>query len=406
MAVYVGYSTRKHEAQVSNWLAIIKFLIEQNCDLEVQQEKTGRTALLFAVCFKFTKGAELLLDAGAKLEVPDATGWTPLLWAALGESTETLQLMLSRKANVNAVSKDGWTLMTIAASLFPREDKFKILLPLKLDLNKPGGPKNQTPLELVLKQRFPDMALVVKLLIDAGAKPEARDESGKVVVVPVQKLLNRYKLSKSLGNLDFQAFKATLEAEPALLVEEIFVENVLESRPLLLAVLVAEGRNNASLAPDKLKPIRTFELEALKHLLDKKADPNITMRGGITPLQLAAFGGFMDAARLLVSAGANVNANSREGPALFAAMQGNHAEMVEYLLQQKSKTTFQGLTALGLAVKKGKPEIVRVLLNNKLDPNEPSEPGKMMPLQLIKQSKGTSEQQEEISKLLRAAGAK
>ncbi|HVT13981.1 MAG TPA: ankyrin repeat domain-containing protein [Fimbriimonadaceae bacterium] len=75
--------------------------------------------------------------------------------------------------------------------------------------------------------------------------------------------------------------------------------------------------------------------DIVRVLLGKGADPNLpsTALGGVPPLQSAVFGRNLEGVRLLVEAGADVNAKQQGGfTALMGAAQNGDAEMVRYLL--------------------------------------------------------------------------
>ncbi|XP_078050325.1 nuclear factor NF-kappa-B family member relish [Augochlora pura] len=91
-------------------------------------------------------------------------------------------------------------------------------------------------------------------------------------------------------------------------------------------------------------------------LSDKKTKMEIHDDAGWAPLQLAAEAGSLNAVRLLVEAGVNVNGTdmSYGRTALHIAVDGGHKEIVEYLLSKTNiainKRNFSGNTALHSAV--------------------------------------------------------
>lgn len=103
-------------------------------------------------------------------------------------------------------------------------------------------------------------------------------------------------------------------------------------------------------------------------LMSAGADPNLANRDGVTPLFMAAQQGRLESLKRLLSAGANVNAAARNGatPLLISTNEGR-AEVVKILLEARADTAarfiHQGIpyTALNLAVRAGKGEIVRLL---------------------------------------------
>jgi hypothetical protein len=69
----------------------------------------GKTPLHCAIYNKHLDEALLLLQAGAKINAPDANGATALHLAASMEDVEAIKFLLSRGAAVNALDKEGKT---------------------------------------------------------------------------------------------------------------------------------------------------------------------------------------------------------------------------------------------------------------------------------------------------------
>jgi ankyrin repeat protein len=108
------------------------------------------------------------------------------------------------------------------------------------------------------------------------------------------------------------------------------------------------------------------DVEKVRVLL--KADPALVdaaRDGGVTPLMMAAFGGHLEMAKLLLEKGATVDAKSNEGftPLMWAARKGQ-LEIVKLLLQKGANPSYveaHGLTALWIAEKEGHAEIAEIL---------------------------------------------
>ena len=108
------------------------------------------------------------------------------------------------------------------------------------------------------------------------------------------------------------------------------------------------------------------EVEMVRLLLDRGANPNIGDKDNLTPLQLAAHHGNLAIVRMLLKAGANVNSpDSRYGyTALASASQNGHVEVVRELLGAGADPTLRvknGMTASELARLKGRDDVDRLL---------------------------------------------
>jgi ankyrin repeat protein len=80
------------------------------------QTKTGQTALHIAVTLGHMFLVDVLVDAGARLEIRDINGDTPLIAAVLANNADISKRLIMRAANVNAQNRDGMTALHLAAS--------------------------------------------------------------------------------------------------------------------------------------------------------------------------------------------------------------------------------------------------------------------------------------------------
>jgi ankyrin repeat protein len=108
--------------------------------------------------------------------------------------------------------------------------------------------------------------------------------------------------------------------------------------------------------------------DALRVLIQKKADVNLPQGDGTTALHWAAQWGDMEAADLLISSGARVDAPNRDGATpLFLAALGGRTAMMETLLKAGADPNGpvlpHGETALMLACRSGNRDAVKFLLD-------------------------------------------
>jgi ankyrin repeat protein len=127
--------------------------------------------------------------------------------------------------------------------------------------------------------------------------------------------------------------------------------------------------------------VRYENVDAAKMLLDAGANPNLKNRYELTPLQIAIDNGDAGMARLLIKAGADAKALAPTGETVLmtAARQGN-AGIVKALLEAGAPVdakddAFQQ-TALMIAVREGRTEAVRELIAAKADVNAQTKAGR------------------------------
>jgi ankyrin len=109
--------------------------------------------------------------------------------------------------------------------------------------------------------------------------------------------------------------------------------------------------------------------EAVRSLLQKKADVNAPQVDGTTALHWAVRADDLETADLLLRAGANVSMANRDGvmPLQLAAQNGNAAMLAKLIkagANVNTPLTPSGDTALMMAARTGKPDAVKALLDN------------------------------------------
>jgi ankyrin repeat protein len=131
---------------------------------------------------------------------------------------------------------------------------------------------------------------------------------------------------------------------------------------LFVAQLVGAGANAADVAQNR-------DLNALRTLVQQKANVNAAQPDGTTALHWAAHWNDLDAVNMLLRAGANAKAVNRYGATpLSEAVTSGSAGMIEALLNAgadaKTLTTEDGETVLMTAARAGNLAAVRILLDH------------------------------------------
>ena len=120
-------------------------------------------------------------------------------------------------------------------------------------------------------------------------------------------------------------------------------------------------------------------LEVVRMLLEAGADMNAENQDRSTALMFAAHNGHLEVVQVLLEAGADKNAAKQDGAtALMFAAHNGHLEVVQVLLEagaDKNAAKQDGATALMLAAEDGHLEVVQVLLEAGADKNAAKQDG-------------------------------
>src|SRR5205823_2714524 len=140
-------------------------------------------------------------------------------------------------------------------------------------------------------------------------------------------------------------------------------------------LLIKESTVEAFAASIFLSALRLEDAGVVKMLISVGVDPIMSDREGHTPLQIVSRRGNIKLARILLDAGADVNATDRNGygTALQAAAESDNIELVQILLQAGADVNvFTARTALQAAADNGNSELAQILLEAGADVNAPA----------------------------------
>ena len=116
---------------------------------------------------------------------------------------------------------------------------------------------------------------------------------------------------------------------------------------------------------------RKGNLELIKQLSKVNPDTiNTPNKSGYTPLIIAGYRNQLEAVKVLLDLGANVNAVSEDGTVLTAACYKSNTALVKILLEQHADVNVKnnaGTTPLMFAIMAENEEIVKLLMENKAD---------------------------------------
>lgn len=284
-------------ATINGNAAMIETLIQAGADPNAPLTKYGDTALMMASRTGNTDAIRVLLDHGARLNTKETWGdTTALMWAVSEHHAAAVKLLIDRGADVNARSK-------FVPSTTGRG--FEGTTPVAA---KPGQAAEEyasgllTPLMFAAREGDLESA---RLLVTAGANVNATDGDGK-------------------DALGLALFNGSYEVA-SLLVDHQANVNQADAQgftPLFWAV----DRRNMETAPNFPWMVTTDPLPLIEKLLNAGANPNAVvnntprarMREGsprivfATAIMRAAFSGDLETVKLLLSRGADPHIPSRD----------------------------------------------------------------------------------------------
>lgn len=312
------------------------------------QDKYGQTSLYVASKYGFHEIVDILLKAGAN---PN-NGRPPLNAAAGAGSYKCVKSLLKAGANPNALDKYGRNPLSCAASRIAEIDQLKT------------------------SETSPDYKRIVRALVKAGADPDGQVSSSGKTPLHVAASINHVECARSL--LEAGANPNIKDSEGKLPVDLATSEECKE--------LLDAARNWVSLsikwdswaANRKSKKKTDFSKEDAISILDSVG---ITQKEYATHLRKASLNGDVKIVRLLIKAGANVNATGQGGEtALHLAASRNNIGCVQALVKAGAKVNCKDRldrTPLHMLHQKGSEygasldhlECVKVLLEAGSDPN-------------------------------------
>jgi len=264
-----------------------------------------------------TAAVRALLGKKAEVNAPQVDGATALHWAVQANNLEMIEMLLGAGAAVSAASKSGATPMQLAA-MNGHAAIIERLIRAGADPNAPLSQTGDTALMMAARTGKVD---AVKVLLDRGANVNAKETWGGTTA-----------LMWAISERHSDVAKVLVERGSDLNAKSNFVPS-------------ASGRGFEGTAPVAPKPDQAIEefasgwmtplmfaareddLESARILIQAGADVNAVGGDGKDALGLALFDGSYDVASLLVDRHANVNhADAQRFTPLFWAMDRRNME--------------------------------------------------------------------------------
>jgi len=362
--------------------AIVKALLDAGADPNAA-DASKETALMTATRSGSTDSLKALLQHGASVNAKDAvTEQTALMWAVRANHPEEVQLLLEFGAQVNAKTRAGKTPAVrppgagggshgvgIVRSGWPergfqgetpgamspllyatrdgRLDIARMLVAAKADVNQ-ADTNGISPLLMAITNNHLDVA---SYLLEKGAAPNAADWWGRTPLWATIEMRDRDYGRNNEHEIDRPAAMALIRA---LLDRGANVNARTREVPPIRRFITPLGDLSwvdfTGQTPF-LRAALAGDMDVMKLLLEKGADPNIATAAGTTALMAAAGANWMtgqtfteskealmQAVQLCLDKGADVNAKNSMGvTAVIGAANRGSDEILEFLVKKGAR---------------------------------------------------------------------
>lgn len=301
---------------------MVRFLISRNADVNMG-DASGRVALHYAAEQGHKRIVEILAAAGARLEISTPNGLKPLHLAAMYGHREVAAALIDNGAKIGA--KDSSAAQPLAtAAKYGHMEVVRLLLEAGAELGAKDY-KGRTALYEAIHEGHEEIA---RLLISRGARiPFSQLHLAAYLgdASALQRLLDKGadidgRDGDGFTPLYYAGLEGQTEAFELLLKRGAQVDALNNAGRTVLAELAGKGRT-----------------EMVKRLLAEGADVNcrvIDGPGRKAALHLAVMGGHADTTKVLLDAGAHIEATDycRMAPLHRAAQQDDAGVLTELLL--------------------------------------------------------------------------
>jgi uncharacterized protein len=314
----------------------VKLLIAHGANVNAQEKWQEQTALMFAAAENNAAAVRALVEAGANMNVQSK------VWNFPEYKYETNGMAVFQ------LPRGGWTALMFAARQ-NAIDAAAALADLKADLNA-RDPDGTTALHLAVLNVHYDLA---SMLLRKGANPNVADNSGMTA------LYAAVDMRAPAGMMTRPNPKLTAEIDASEMVKILLANGANPNLRLQKPII---GRHNNLLGDTSLgdgttalmRAVKSNDLPVVRLLLEGGADATLTLRDRTTAAMISTS---LDAIKLLVERGVDVNAFNSNGQTLAHIAAGRGANpIIQYLAEKGArldKKDKQGRTPLDIATGAG-----------------------------------------------------
>ncbi|HEV2601147.1 MAG TPA: ankyrin repeat domain-containing protein [Candidatus Babeliales bacterium] len=278
-------------------LDVVQFLVAQGADINIQ-DQLGRTSLMYAIKLSKLDVVKFLIEKGAAVDVQDIGNDTALTYAVQRGSLDVLQLLSTKGATVNIQNRQGWTPL-MYAGLAGKIDVIGYLIQRGADLNATDNVGDTALIQNIRRGKLSS----VYALVEGGADINSKDKDGKTAI----------NIATERSGVAFKERLPTMgtyyEIQRYLEIKQDQQKNKQDDVPLLMRAAFSS-------------------LFDLVHLILKQGntDVNVRHKNGATALMYAVLGGNPSMVKLLIEAGADINAQTNGGKSVIAIAEAEVAK--------------------------------------------------------------------------------
>jgi ankyrin repeat protein len=296
-------------------VAAVKVLLARGANPNARETGRGQTALMWAVSGKHAAVVSVLIENGADVNARSTGAFTPLLFAARVGDLESARVLLAAGAKVNDVTPDGNSPLVVAAAsmaaitardyrLVPEPSDHEPLAILLLDKGADTAQVDQygtTALHFAVEMGKLDL---VKALLDHGANVNAQIKKGlpfrRADYVSRAYYAGATPLWLAAKNADVETMRVLVErgADP-------HIPSANGTTPLMVAAGL--GQTDSRMPPEDRM------LEAVKVALEWDRDINGVNAGGQTAVHGAASVSADTIIEFLAAQGAKIDVKDKRG---------------------------------------------------------------------------------------------
>ena len=323
------------------------------------------TALQFAVDEGEVDVVQVLIDAGADINIQNDEGSSPLNTACASGALDVVKMLVEAGAGLRATDNKGHTCLILAARF--RQTKivrYLVGLP-EVELNHRDTVKNFTALHYSVENEDTD---VVRVLIDAGADIETRGNYGRSPLHSAC-VLGALDVVKILVRAGAGVRATNNKGHTCLILAVRFRQTKIVRYLVGLPEVELNHRDTEKNFTALHYAVENEDTDVVRVLIDAGADIETRGNYGRSPLHSACVLGALDVVKILVRAGAGVRATNNKGhTCLILAVRFRQTKIVRYLVglpevELNHRDTEKNYTALQYAVENNLTKIAQVLLD-------------------------------------------